>query len=66
VVRLTLKSFLKTKDESLSIRIVYPMKIEDTKEELDYNIENKPHLFDVVNWTVEMNNYKPQVVVYVK
>lgn len=64
--KLTLKTFLKTKDENVAIKIVYPMKLEDTKESLDYNMENKPHLFDVVKWTVEMNNYKPQVVVYVK
>ena len=42
------------------------MKIEDTKEELDEKMANKPHLFDVVEWHLEMNNYQPLVVVEVK
>ena len=63
---MTLQSFLKHMKKDTQYRIIYPMKIEDTKEELDEKMANKPHLFDVVEWHLEMNNYQPLVVVEVK
>ena len=63
---MTLQSFLKHMKKDTQYRIIYPMKIEDTKEELDEKMANKSHLFDVVEWHLEMNNYQPLVVVKVK
>jgi hypothetical protein len=63
---MTLSAFLKYMKKDTQYRIIYPMKIEDTKEEVDEKIANKSYLFDVVEWHLEMNNYQPLVVVKVK
>ena len=66
---MTLKSFLKTMKEGTDIQIVYPLKIVNVDGEyktIEDEIKTKPHLFDVVSWEVQMNNYKPLVVVNVR
>lgn len=68
---MTLKTFLKTKDKKVKVRVhlqlssdpsVDEYSIKDVKE----SIIGKAHLFDVVDWTVVMENYEPLVVVMVK
>jgi hypothetical protein len=64
---MTLQTFLKGKDKGLEVRVVHQINIDDTLSHmvLGGKVE-KPHLFDVIRWKVEINNYKPLVVVYVK
>jgi hypothetical protein len=63
---MTLKSFLKGRKEGTKIRIVYPTKIDDTQIDLDYKVNEKPHLFDVVGWSLELEKEEPIMVIRVR
>lgn len=68
---MTLKTFLKTKDKNIKVQIHLQLSSDPVVEEYSVadvkdSIIGKAHLFDVVSWTVKMNNYEPLVVVTVK
>lgn len=63
---MTLKTFLKTKDKNVKTRIQLQISSELEPIESVNDVIGKAHLFDVVNWTVQFENYEPLVVVTVK
>ena len=63
---MTLKTFLKTKDKSVKVRIQLQLSTETQEVENVGDILGKAHLFDVVKWNVQFDNYEPLVVVIVK
>lgn len=63
---MTLKTFLKTKDKKVKVRVQLQLSSEVQDVENTNDVIGKAHLFDVVNWTVQFDNYEPLVVVTVK
>lgn len=63
---MTLKTFLKTKDKNVKVRIQLQLSTETQEVENVSDIIGKAHLFDVVKWNVQFDNYEPLVVVTVK
>jgi hypothetical protein len=68
---MTLKTFLKTKDKKVKVQVHLQLSSDPTIEEYSVSdvkdsIIGRAHLFDVVNWTVQFDNYEPLVVVTVK
>lgn len=64
---MSLKEFLKGKDSKVKVRIQLQLNM-DMKEE-DFSKEvvlSKAHLFDVLSWNVQLDNYEPLVVVTIR
>lgn len=62
---MTLKTFLSTKNDRTKVRIELQLS-EFVEPANSQNAILKPHLFDVVSWRTEMDNYEPIVVVLVR